>query len=165
MHACFITGDGEKGRLSDCSISDFEKGYLAFLRLIGTLYFKKHYSAFVSLRGIETPQHLMNSISATTLLEQHSAWYNIRAIVSDRITDEDQRMPSESAVWRHWLRSCWIINMWRNSPEQDVFSNLTPPEESGWLVHEHNGTKSWSIDWESRTILNCRVKRRRQSIS
>ena len=87
QHACFITGDGEIGRLSDCSTSNFKKGYLAFLRLIGTLYFKKHYLAFVSLQGIETPQHLMNSISATTLLEQHSAWYNdIRAIVSDRIT-------------------------------------------------------------------------------
>ena len=42
------------------------------------------------------PQHLMNSVSATFLLEQHKAWYNnIRAVVSDRITDEDQRMPSD----------------------------------------------------------------------
>ena len=95
QHACFITGDEEKGRLT--CISDFKKGYLSFLRLIGTLYFKKHYSAFVSLQGIDTPQHLMNSIPATTLLEQHRAWYNdIRAVVSDRITDENQRMPSES---------------------------------------------------------------------
>ena len=104
QHACFITGDWEKGRLSDCSTSNFKKGYLAFLRLIGTLYFEKHYSAFVSLQGIETPQHLINSISATTLLEQHSAWYNdIRAIVSDRITDEDQRHDCDPAVTRPLL--------------------------------------------------------------
>ena len=91
----------------------------------------------------------MNYISATTLLEQHRAWYNdIRAVVSDRITDEDQRMPSELAIWRHWLRSCWIIRMWRNSPERDVFSELSPPEESGWLVTEHNSTTSWSTDWD-----------------
>ena len=149
QHATFITGDEAKGRLSDCSTCDIKQGYLAFLRLIGTLYFKKHYSAFVSLRGIETPQHLMNSLSSTSLLDQHTAWYNdIRAVVSDRITDEDQRMPSESAMWRHWLRSCWTLQMWRNSPEQDVFHGLTPPEQSGWLMHEHNNTISWSIDWD-----------------
>ena len=149
QHAAFITGDETKGRLSDCSTSDIRQGYLAFLRLIGTLYFKKHYSAFVSLRGIETPQHLLNSISSTSLLDQHRAWYNdIRAVVSDRITDEDQRMPSESSIWRHWLRSCWIIQMWRNSPERDAFNGLTSPEQSGWLIHQHNGTTSWSIDWD-----------------
>ena len=49
--ACFIAGNGEKSRLSNCSTSDFDKGYLEFLRLIGTLYFKTHYSAFVSLQN------------------------------------------------------------------------------------------------------------------
>ena len=149
QHASFITGDGSKGRLSDCSPLSKEQGYLAFLRLIGTIYFKKHYSAFVSLKGIETPQQLLNSIHSSTLSEQVITWYNdIRAIVSDRITDEDQRMPSESAMWRHWLRSCWIIQMWTNSPEQDVFSGLPPPEESGWLSHTDGATTSWSIDWD-----------------
>ena len=144
QHASFITGDGSKGRLYD---DDLKQGYLAFLRLIGTIYFKNHYSAFVSLKGVETPQHLMNSISSTSLLDQHTSWYNdIRALVSDRITDEDQRMPSESAMWRHWLRSHWIIQMWRNSQGPDLYDGLPPPEQSGWLLREESGTTSWIID-------------------
>lgn len=47
------------------------------LRLIGTLYFKKHYSAFVSIRGIETPQHLLHSIQSSSVRSPHNMvqWY------------------------------------------------------------------------------------------
>ena len=54
QHASFITGEVSQGRLSYCSNLDLKQGYLAFLTLIGTLYFKKHYSAFVSLREYTT---------------------------------------------------------------------------------------------------------------
>lgn len=82
-HASFITGDASKGRLSDCSASSKKRGYLAFLRLIGTIYFKKHYAAFVSLKGTETPQQLLNSTQSNYTSEQVKTWYNdIRAIVS-----------------------------------------------------------------------------------
>ena len=149
QHAIFITGNGSKGRLSDCSDLSKKQGYLSFLQLIGTMYFKKHYAAFVSLKGIETPQQLLNSIQSNSPSEKVKTWYNdIRAIGSERITKDEQRMPSESAIWRHWLRCCWITQMWRNSPQQDVFSGLASPDESGWLSHKDGDATTWSVDWD-----------------
>ena len=111
QHAAFITGSKMVGELS--SAGDVSNNYLSFLRLIGTLYFKKHYSAVVSLRSTETPQQLFNSKQSPTGApkQQHEQWYNdIRAIVSERITNEEERMPSLTSMWRHWLRSCWIAD-------------------------------------------------------
>ena len=56
----------------------------------------------------------------------------IKSNVSDRITNEEDRMPSITAMWRHWLRSCWVAKMWTNSTEQNPYHNLLPPEEFGW---------------------------------
>ena len=39
-----------------------DEGFSAFVRLIGTCYFKKHLSSFVSLYEHHTPKHLYNSL-------------------------------------------------------------------------------------------------------
>lgn len=84
-----------------------------FLRLIGCLYLKKHYSAVVSLKSIEKPQQLLHSFPPDPDVDQHKAWYNaIWNIVSDRIMNEEERMPSPTALWQHWLCSCWVAKMW-----------------------------------------------------
>ena len=49
QHAKFITGQHADGLLSDTSEDERERGFVAFLKLIGTLYFKKHISATASL--------------------------------------------------------------------------------------------------------------------
>ena len=70
-------------------------GFLSFVRLIGTLYFKKHLSAFVALKCVQTPVQFFYSIAGQTIEERHELWYsNIRGIVSDRICSEEERMPS-----------------------------------------------------------------------
>ena len=114
QHAAFISGQQMDGLLSDTSEERIEMGFLAFLRLIGTLYFKKHYAAMVSLKGTETPLQLFHAHPPSTdLKEQHLLWYNnIRQVVSDRITSEEERMPSPTSMWRHWLRACWVACMW-----------------------------------------------------
>ena len=145
QHAAFITGSKIVGELS--STGDVSNNYLSFLRLIGTLYFKKHYSAVVSLRSTETPQQLFNSKQSPTGApkQQHEQWYNdIRAIVSERITNEEERMPSLTSMWRHWLRSCWIADLYQSAHEQDPFARLPDPTQSGWK-YENNDYK---IDWE-----------------
>ena len=76
----------------------------------------------------------------------HLEWYNsIRAIVSDRITCEQDRMPSHTSMWRHWQRSCWIAGMWSNSSEEDIEDSLPPPEECGWKKANDG---SYTVDWE-----------------
>ncbi len=130
-------------------------GYLAFLRLIGTLYFKKHYSAMVSLKEVETPSQLLNAQQCPSIKEAHLKWYNeIREIVSDRIVNEEVRMPSPTSMWRHWLRSCWVARMWRNSNGEDILGGLPAPEESGWT---RNTDGEYIYDWECPTVLQ-RVK-------
>ena len=112
QHAGFITGSQMLGSLSDTTEGEKSNGFYALLRLIGTLYFKKYFAALVSLKGLETPQQLLNACSASDLKDKHLEWYNtIRAIVSDRITSEQERMPTHTSMWRHWLRSCWVAHM------------------------------------------------------
>ena len=92
QHAAFITGNQPIGLLSESSEEGKKQGFLAFLRLVGTLYFKKNLAAFVSLRNAETPNQLFNSIDPTqSLLARHIQWYNdIRGIISDRISSEEE---------------------------------------------------------------------------
>ncbi len=61
QHATFITGQELPGLLSDTAEDRKETGFLAFLRLIGTLYYKKYYASMVSLKGVQTPQQLLHA--------------------------------------------------------------------------------------------------------
>ena len=151
QNAEFISGKHSGGHLCHISEDNKHTGFLSFLRFIGCLYFKKHYSAIASLKSIETPQQLFHSFPS----KQHTAWYNaIRGIVSDRITQEEERMSSITAMWRHWLRSCWVANMWQKSTEEDLFRMLPRPETCGLLKHEH---AMYTCDWESSEVQS-RVK-------
>ena len=143
----FITGNTQEGSLCDNSSErEIKTGFLSFVRLIGTLYFKKHLSAFVALKCVQTPIQLFNSIAGDTVEDRHELWYgNIRGIVSDRICSEEERMPSYTSLWRHWLRSCWVAQMWKHSPKIDIYSALPPPEASGW---KKGSTGSYEIDWD-----------------
>ena len=147
QYAQFITsGDPVSGTLSDTD--DPRKGFLAFMRLVGTLYFKKHLSAFIS-RGYETPQHLFHSLEEASPLDQHQQWLeNIRGTIGERITSEDERVPSHGALWRHWLRSCWVYKMWGKSMSKTI--GLPPPEKYGWELNHNDGT--YCIDWECEEV-------------
>jgi len=48
QYAAFITGRKSKGSLADTDLEgeNYKNGFLAFLWLIGTVYFKKHATAF-----------------------------------------------------------------------------------------------------------------------
>ena len=41
---------------------NLEIGFLSFIRLLGTFYFKKHVNGFDALKGHKTPMHLCNSL-------------------------------------------------------------------------------------------------------
>ena len=153
QHANFINGKEMTGSLSDIDESVNEVGFLAFIRLIGTVYFKKYYSAIASLKGVYTPQQLYHCFPNHSIKEQHLQWYNeIRLIVSDRITNEEERMPTHTSMWRHWLRSCWVAKMWQNSWSGDIMHNIPNPTESGWKKHEDEIVYDWECPEMERKV-------------
>ncbi len=146
QHAPFITGEHADGLLSDTGEDVKERGFLSSLRLIGTLYSKKHISAMASLKNVETPQQLYNSITEASIKEKHVAWYNtISSIVCERISDKRDRVPSHTSMWRHWLRCCWVGMMWNNATQQDLNEDLPEPESSGWIKKSDG---CFDFDWE-----------------
>jgi len=62
--------------------------------------------------------------------------------------NEEERVPFITALWRHWLCSCWVNQLWQNSSEEDVFSSLPLPEESGWNKLDDG----YTFDWEAPEI-------------
>ena len=73
----------------------------------------------------------------------------IQSVVNDRIATEEEKVPSLTSLWRHWLRTCWITQMWKNSILPDMYSSLPPPEENGWICPS-DGT--YEIDWEATEV-------------
>ena len=157
QHATFITGHNMTGCLSNTSQMDKETGFLSFIRLIGTLYFKKHLPAFVALKGHKTPRHLFNSMdNSLQPRKKHEDWLkNIREVISDHILNEEDRVPTFSSLWCHWQRSCWVSQLWQQSYESDIYMNLPPPEKSGWLLLD-DGT--YTTDWEAPEVKD-KIKR------
>ena len=106
---------------------------LAFFRLVGCAYFKKHNNAFYG----HTPSSLMNSFSQTNLspLDQHRKWLNhIRQTIWDRISSENETIPSLEALHYHWLRSCWVLSMWQQAQSSQM--NLASLNGNGWEMED-----------------------------
>ena len=150
QHAEFITGATQytKGSLADTELNDdtHKLGFLAFMRLIGVVYFKKYATAF----ELDTPESYFKSfISSTTDAEkQHKVWLEeLRTSIWPRITYEDDILPTTEALWRHWLRSCWVITMWKQSDRNIM--QVADITRCGWKIN--NGIVS--IDWDSDSNL------------
>ena len=79
-------------------------------------YFKRHISAFT---GHETTIQLYNSVDDTLpVSERHKIWIkNLRESVSNTSLSEEDRVPTYTSLWRHWLRSSWVHQMWQNSTQ------------------------------------------------
>jgi len=89
QHAEFICGVNMPGCLHHTLEHNKSGGFLSFIRLVGTCYFKKHLAAFVSVYGHETPTHLYNSVDHSLQTQQkHEIWLQkIRKVVGERITN------------------------------------------------------------------------------
>jgi len=110
-NAWFITGTQDiPGTLADTAPGRETEGFLSFVRLIGTVYFKKHLAEFV----LTTPRALYMSLTQGGVgpMEQHRRFIEtIRETVWSRIQFEDELPPSSDALWRHWQRTCWVSNV------------------------------------------------------
>ena len=138
-------------------ISDADPtGFLSFIRLVGCAYFRKHKAVF--LPSFPTPATLFNSLIQTgqEVTSHHSAWLAlIREKIWVRIKYEEEMIPSDEALKRHWKRACWVQRVW----SQAASNNITYPslEDSGWKLLD---STSLAIDWDSGdniTLIRDRV--------
>ena len=148
QHAQFITGQlpYTSGTLSDTSLvhERYEQGFLSFLRLVGTTYYKKNAIAFESCSPESHFKSFQDKASTESQLQVHSNWLeDIRQAVWDRITVENEVLPSVEALWRHWKRSCWVLDMWDQADQNPI--EVKDISSYGWIVQDD----AIGIDWDT----------------
>ena len=68
---------------------------------------------------------------ASSLTEQHTKWLDhLRQGIWDRITQENESIPSFTALQLHWKRCCWVLHMWQQAESNNVV--LAPLSSNGW---------------------------------
>ena len=101
QYAEFIIGgiDYAPGSLTLVN-NKWKTGLLAFLRLIGTIYFIKHSSGF----DIQSPILLFSKFSEeNSIEEQHYKWIDhIRQTMWYRTNFENEMLGSNEALMLHW---------------------------------------------------------------
>lgn len=114
QYASFIIAgiDSTPGTLADVSLYDgsYKLGYLAFVHLVGIVYFKKHSSGFVT----DSPSiHFSKFIDHNLTSKQwHSRWLDdIRQTIWYRTKFENEMIASDEALMLHWKRTCWVLHM------------------------------------------------------
>lgn len=130
-----------------------KEGFLSFVRLVGSVYFKKHVSSFVH----ETPIVLYTSLVDPALsdYEIHAKYLqNIRDMIWDKIQFEDELPPSMDALWRHWQRTCWVSQMWGEATKNKT--TLPDVNDFGWKMSEGRLQYDWESD-ENRIAVQERV--------
>ena len=105
QHATFITaGLDPAGSLADITMENTQMGLLAFVRLVGCAYFKKHLTRF----RLDTPEAIFRSIRADSQ-EKHRQWLDlIRNTVWEKTADESHYVPSYEALGFHWKCCTWV---------------------------------------------------------
>ena len=97
QHASFIN-DLSQGTLASTCDSNRELGFLSFVCLIGTVYFKKYLCSF----KYDCPRALLNPFCCSDPISQHKQWLDcIRSTVWENIEFEDELPPSWEALRRH----------------------------------------------------------------
>ena len=140
QHCVFINADSESfpGSLV-YTAEQKEEGFLAFLRLIGTAYFSKYRSSFL----FESPRAFLNSLKSSDSKTQHRVWLeSIRTTIWERTEFEDELPPSVEAIWRHWLRSCWVSHYWSEAAQN--YCNVLDFTCFGWKINDG----CLEIDWD-----------------
>lgn len=57
-------------------------------------------------------------------------------------------IPSDSALDRHWKRSCWVLGVWRQAHRNNI--NYPPLSGNGW---KQLNADTLEIDWDSEDNL------------
>ena len=112
------------------------------------VYMKKHGSGFNG----KTPEAYFNQShqQGQTTLQHHQQWLdNIRQCIWDRIEFENEMIPNTDALYRHWTRVCWVLDMWSQADRNTMAPK--PVSEYGWKIIE--GTLAF--DWDSDSNMDA----------
>ena len=158
QHSRFISSGKVRnapGTLVDVNPDSNESsnGFLAFLRLVGTAYFKKYPRSFSQ----DTPDGHFNFFwkDGQSPLEHHKLWLDdIRQQTWDRVLYENEMVPSMEALYRHWMRTCWVIHMWKQANKNII--ELLPLTKHGWKLENDILTSDWDSE-ENIQNVNKRV--------
>ena len=83
-------------------------------------------------------------MNSSDIEKQHEDWLqDIQQNMWDRIIFENQMIPYMSSLWHHWKRSCWVLDMWKNSDQ----NTMTVAELTSFGWHVNDGLLK--IDWDS----------------
>ena len=151
----FICSSTEQtpGTLTDTNATS--NGHLAFYRLVGCAYFRKYKSVF--LPSYPTPMSVFNSLVKIdqTPLAHHKAWLDfLRERIWIRIKYEEEMIPSDEALSRHWRRSCWVTMVWGQATHNTI--TYPPLNGNGWRQPD---PVTLLIDWDSEDNI-CEVRKR-----
>ena len=156
QYATFITAGSSHnpstpGTLADTDLDgDYKLGYLAFLRLIGTIYFKKYNT------GFDSKSPATHFMSFVTHAKPHSKWIeNIRQTIWVRTKSEQEMVPSDDALLKHWKRSCWVVDMWGRADHAE--QTVKPLIGNGWEVIDSRLQVVWDSE-KNRDEVRNRVK-------
>lgn len=115
---------------------------MAFYRLIGSAYFKKHRSAFQHTSPAQLFMSLAGKDSSHT---QHMHFLDlIRDTIWAKVPFEDEMPPLLGALNLHWARSSWVLNLWSQADKQTVV--VKDVCNSGWKVDSDSGLLK--VVWE-----------------
>ena len=128
-HAGFISSNTDDLPGSLANVSPSSEGFLAFIRLIGVIYFVKNCRAFQDY----SPENLYHSLAEPNkeTSDQHQDWYNtIRGKTWERIQFEHELPPSIDALEYHWACTIWVIDYW----SQSCSEKITPLPIYVWMA-------------------------------
>ena len=147
----FISGSSSPemcGQLSFTNLNiDHKLGLLSFYRLVGCVYFQANRASLN--QHASSPVELFNSIEASTVFEHHSKFLSIIRRASWQGVYEDTLLPSDTALSFHWLRSCWVSQVW-GSALQPIFE-YPDLKMYGW--HYENDSNKVDVVWDSPTNM------------
>ena len=137
-NAAFISGSVCSGHLFDTNTD----GLNSFYRLISSVYFSKHCSAFLP---ISSPKSLFDSLHGQDDIQTHQLLITrIREKMWERVVTEVEIMPNTEALRLHWLRSCWVFKFWSQASVNCM--SLPPLSDYGWSIDNDKLECIWDSD-------------------
>ena len=85
--------------------------------------------------------------------DQHIHWLaDIRNSIWDRTQFENNMIPSIDSLYRHWTRTCWVLDMWAQAASNQIM--LKPLLHYGWKMNDGKLMFDWDSDTNMKKMQN-----------
>ena len=110
------------------------------------------------LLGLIHHHHLVTSYSLLIQIQQYSTYIGLmihaKIIIADRTTFDTSMVPSTDALYFHWKRTCWVLDMWGQANRNTMV--LKPITENGWTIENTKLCVVWDTE-ENMQLVRERV--------